>query len=89
MVVFFDPDYDHPLESVLMGHPEERVPFVVRDYTIEDGQGKLLHRAEGNYLGRNEVHLAEPAVTNKIVIKLEHPTDHCPAAIFEVCCYSD
>ena len=89
MVLFFDPDYDHPLESVLMEHPEERVPFVVRDYTIEDGLGRLLHRAEGNYLGRNEVRLAEPAVTDKIMIKLEHPNDHCPAAVFEVCCYSD
>ncbi len=89
VVLFFDPDYDHPMESVLMGHPEDRVPFVVKDYKIEDGQGRLLHQTKGNYLGRNEILLAEPAVTDKIVIKLEHPTDNCPAALFEVCCYSD
>ncbi len=89
VVLFFDPDYDHPMESVLMGHPEDRVPFVVKDYKIEDGQGRLLHKAEGNYLGRNEILLAEPSVTDKIVISLEHPADNCPAALFEVCCYSD
>jgi hypothetical protein len=89
IVLFLDPDYDHPMESVLMGHPEDRVPFVVKNYKIEDGQGKLLHRAKGNYLGRNEILLAEPVVTDKIVITLEHPTDNCPAALFEVCCYSD
>ncbi len=89
VVLFFDPDYDHPMESVLMGHPEDRVPFVVKDYKIEDGQGRLLHQTKGNYLGRNEILLAEPAVTDKIVITLEHPTDNCPAAVFEVCCYSD
>ena len=89
ILLFFDPDYDHPMESVLMGHPEDRVPFVVRDYKIEDGQGRLLHKAEGNYLGRNEILLAEPSVTDKIVITLEHPADNCPAALFEVCCYSD
>lgn len=89
IVLFLDPDYDHPMESVLMGHPEDRVPFVVRDYKIEDGQGRLLHQVKGNYLGRNEILLAEPSVTDKIVISLEHPMDNCPAALFEVCCYSD
>jgi len=89
ILLFFDPDYDHPMESVLMGHPEDRVPFVVRDYKIEDGQGRLLHQTKGNYLGRNEILLAEPSVTDKIVISLEHPKDNCPAALFEVCCYSE
>lgn len=89
VVLFFDPDYDHPMESVLMGHPEDRVPFVVKDYKIEDGQGRLLHQTKGNYLGRNEILLAEPSVTDKIVITLDHPTDNCPAALFEVCCFSD
>jgi hypothetical protein len=89
IVLFFDPDYDHPMESVLMGHPENRVPFVVKDYKIEDGQGRLLHQANGNYLGRNEILLEETSVTDKIVITLEHPADNCPAALFEVCCYSD
>lgn len=89
IVLFLDPDYDHPMESVLMGHPEDRVPFVVRDYKIEDGQGRLMHQTKGNYLGRNEILLAEPAVTDKVVIIMEHPTDNCPAALFEVCCYSD
>lgn len=27
----FDTDFDHPLESVLMGHPERVLPFCVRD----------------------------------------------------------
>jgi hypothetical protein len=26
----FDPDFDHPMESVLMGHPERVMPFCVR-----------------------------------------------------------
>jgi hypothetical protein len=89
IILFFDPDYDHPMESVLMGHPEDRVPFVVRNYKIEDGQGRLLHQAHGNYLGRNEILLEDPTLTDRIVITLEHPADNCPAAIFEVCCYSD
>ena len=30
----FDTDFDHPLESVLMGHPERVMPFCVRDVVI-------------------------------------------------------
>jgi len=30
----FDTDFDHPMESVLMGHPERDMPFCVRDIKI-------------------------------------------------------
>jgi len=30
----FDTDYDHPMESVLMGHPERVMPFCVRDLAV-------------------------------------------------------
>lgn len=32
----FDNDFDHPMESVLMGHPERVVPFCVRDVVCLD-----------------------------------------------------
>ena len=33
----FDTDWDHPMESVLMGHPERVVPFCVQEVEILDG----------------------------------------------------
>ena len=30
----FDTDFDHPMESVLMGHPERVTPFCVREVTV-------------------------------------------------------
>ncbi len=30
----FDTDFDHPMESVLMGHPERDMPFCVRDVKV-------------------------------------------------------
>jgi hypothetical protein len=30
----FDPDFDHPVESVLMGHPERVTPFCVREVAV-------------------------------------------------------
>src|SRR5690606_18343138 len=34
--IYFDPEYDHPLESSLMGHPEDIVPFTVRNISIKN-----------------------------------------------------
>jgi len=34
LVIGFDTDYDHPMESVLMGHPERVLPFCVRNATV-------------------------------------------------------
>jgi len=33
----FDADFDHPMESVIMGHPERVVPFCVRELVILEG----------------------------------------------------
>ncbi len=33
----FDTDFDHPMESVLMGHPESAMPFCVREVRLEPG----------------------------------------------------
>jgi hypothetical protein len=33
----FDTDYDHPMESVLLGHPERVMPFCVPRVVIRDG----------------------------------------------------
>jgi hypothetical protein len=33
----FDTDFDHPMESVLMGHPERVMPFCVRELVVAHG----------------------------------------------------
>ena len=33
----FDTDYDHPMESVLLGHPERVMPFCVARVVVRDG----------------------------------------------------
>jgi len=34
IVLGFDTDFDHPMESVLMGHPERVMPFCVREVVV-------------------------------------------------------
>jgi len=33
----FDTDFDHPMESVLMGHPERVMPFCVQELVVAQG----------------------------------------------------
>ena len=40
----FDTDYDHPMESVLMGHPERVMPFCVPNLVVLNG--RVVHDAE-------------------------------------------
>lgn len=83
----FDTDFDHPMESVLMHHPESVMPFCVRNYYIYDGQGNLVESVKGNYQSRNTITLQKPLVTDTLLIRCEHPAENIPAAIFEVRCY--
>ncbi|AUP79716.1 FAD-dependent oxidoreductase [Flavivirga eckloniae] len=84
--LFLDPDYDHPMESTLMGHPEEVVPFCVRNYVIKDLEGNVLYKVEGNYQTINDFKPEEPLNLKGFTVELEHPSKDVPAAIFEILC---
>lgn len=86
--LMLDPDYDHPMESVLMGHPEEVMPFCVRDFSLHDGDGKVLFEKRGNYQGRNVIELDAPVSLSKLVLRVSHPSALVPASVFAFRCYS-
>lgn len=83
----FDTDFDHPMESVLMTHPENVMPFCIRNYTIEDQDGHIIFRKEGNYQTRNTIRFDKPIKTKKLTVRMEVPAEHVPASVFEVRCY--
>ena len=84
----FDTDFDHPMESVLMGHPERVMPFCVRRYRILDENRQELATCESNHQTRNSIVLDPPVMTRTLTIAVEHPAPHVPAALFEVRCYA-
>ena len=84
LVLFFDSDSDHPLESTLRVHPERVVPHTVRNYKIINADGNLIAERLGNYQAVNEIILDKTIKTNAIKIYVEHPAAHVPAALFEV-----
>lgn len=85
--IFFDTDFDHPMESVLMTHPENVMPFCVRNYRIKDDKGNIVFEKRENYQSRNRIELSTPLVTRRLLIEADHPSENVPAAIFAVRCY--
>lgn len=85
--ILFDTDYDHPMESVLMGHPEDVMPFCIRNYTIKDEKGDLLFEKKDNYQTLNSIRFEKPVTAGSLTIEVEHPSADVPAAIFSVRCY--
>jgi hypothetical protein len=83
LIIEFDPDWDHAMESVLMTHPEETVPFLVRDFDLLDENGKALLEIRDNHSCRYE-HSFEIALNiSKLQLRI-HATHGTPAAIFRV-----
>jgi hypothetical protein len=86
--LFFDTDFDHPMESVLMGHPEREMPFCVKRYRITADDGRLLFESAENHQTRNVIVLPDLVTTTAIHVEVLE-TRAAPATVFEVRCYED
>ncbi|MBK8835899.1 MAG: FAD-dependent oxidoreductase [Anaerolineae bacterium] len=82
----FDTDFDHPLEHVLMGHPERVMPFCVKAFQI-CADGREVASVTDNHQTRRIVDLAAPLTTSSLTIALEGSPGAPPPALFEVRCY--
>ncbi len=85
----FDTDFDHPMESVLMTHPENVMPFCIRNYELLNEQGEILFTKKGNYQTRNVINFKEPITVNKLMLRMEPVGTDVPAALFEIKCYAE
>ncbi|WP_310378837.1 FAD-dependent oxidoreductase [Flavobacterium sp.] len=82
--LFFDTDYDHAMESSLMGHPESVMPFCAKSYTISDGNGNLVYETKANHQTINSIVLPNTLKTNKLTIEFEPQGSNVPVSVFEV-----
>lgn len=84
----FDTDADHPMESVLFGHPERDIIFCVANYRVLDGEGHELISITDNHQTRRVHALPAPMMTDGLRIEVTRPHPHVPAALFAVRVYS-
>ena len=87
----FDTDFDHPLETVIMIHPETVSPFCVPDYVVCNDQQERIFHQTGNHQTANTIRFAQPVVTRSLTIHLKKKglgqADFVPASLMEVRCY--
>ncbi len=86
--LWFDTDFDHPLESTLRGHDERVMPFCVREFRLFDEVGALLYQEENNRQSRYEIVFVAPIRVKKIVLQVKHPGEKVPAGLFGIGVYS-
>jgi hypothetical protein len=86
VVLNFDTDFDHPMESVSMMHPEHTVPFCIRRYRLIDDHGRCIYEIAENHQSRNEIVLGETVVTRSLELEVLE-TFESPAAVFKVSCF--
>ena len=88
LVLFFDTDFDHPMESVLMTHPERVMPFCVRAYKILDDKGNTIYEKQDNFQTINAILFDGSVETEKLIVSMAHPSNNVPAALFGIRCYA-
>jgi len=87
VVLFTDPDYEHPMEHVLYRHHERVSPYAVRDVVLRDGAGRILIEVRGNHHGVIRLLLAEPISIDTLRVEVT-ARGEAPAAIAAVRVYS-
>ncbi|WP_145808255.1 FAD-dependent oxidoreductase [Kribbella amoyensis] len=84
----FDTDFDHAMESVLYGQPEDAMPHCVRDFRVRSG-ARVLAEVHDHHQSRWTLVLDEVVSTDELIVEVEAVNGAAPAAIFSVRCYSD
>ncbi|MBZ0299949.1 MAG: FAD-dependent oxidoreductase [Anaerolineae bacterium] len=88
VVLAFDTDADHAMETVLLGHPENTMPFCVQHYRLLDGSGRVLAECADNHQSLNRICLDAPVQTDRLVVELLASHGNVPGSLFAVRCYA-
>ncbi|AWB65251.1 FAD-binding dehydrogenase [Saccharobesus litoralis] len=85
--LYFDTDTDHALETVLMVHPEKRMPYTVQNYRVKLADGSVIAEVTDNYQTINNVAFEKPISADTLIIEFEHPSQQVPASLFSIHCW--
>jgi len=88
IILWFDTDFDHPMESCLMGHPEDIMPFCIQQYKIMDDKGQIIYETSNNHLSRNEIRFGNPVKTSVLTLQFEQISENTPVSLFGIQTFS-
>lgn len=84
ILIYFDTDFDNAMESVQMGHPENRMPFCIKNYKIVNDKNEVVYEKKDNYQTINKIEFKESMKSNLLKIYFEKPSDNIPASVFQI-----
>ncbi len=87
VTLMFDTDFDHAMETVTRGHPEDVMPFAVKHYRLWNGAGELLAEVTNNHQSVNQFEFEEPVETDQLQVEIVESQGAAPAALFALHCY--
>lgn len=85
IMITFDTDFDHPMESVLLSHPERIMPGCITAFSITDDAGRKLTHVTENHQTLYRLRFEEPWSTRSLKIDLLGHGE-APPALFRVSC---
>jgi hypothetical protein len=72
------------MESSQMGHPEDVIPFCIRNYRIKDENGNLLFEKIENYQTISNWKPLKALETKALHFEFLQPVAHVPTSLFEI-----
>ena len=87
VTLMFDTDFDHAMETVTRGHPEDVMPFAVKHFRLRNGDGAVLAEVTANHQTVNRIEFDEPTEIDHLKVEVVESHSEAPAAVFAVHCY--
>jgi hypothetical protein len=83
-----DTDFDHPMETVIMGHPERTMPFCAASCRVLDGDGRELAAFEDNHQTRRRFVFDPPVTARALTLEFAGQPGGPPVSVFGVACFA-
>ncbi len=85
----FDTDFDHAMETVLMGHPESEMPYCVRHFQLIDDSGQVVVDEPENYHTLRNFEFSEPIISASLTLRIVKVWGDSPGAVYAFRCYGE
>ena len=86
--IVFDTDYNHPMETVVRGHPEAEMPMCVRAFELKDDSGHVIAGESSWYQSLWKIHLSDAISTTRLSLAITAMNGDAPAAVFAIRVYA-
>jgi hypothetical protein len=81
--IFLDPDWDHPLETVIKQHPKRIMPSLITSFEVYAASGRKVGSICNNHQAQIDFNWQEaPVETDRLIIRIQPTEEHHPPAIF-------